>query len=682
MIENKFTARYKSCWGIPQLEKREAQGNSLPQTLVLDQQQKDELAQKLEESILRTQKYLLSIQHEEGYWNSELLVDPLTIGDYIIYQHWSGNVDPELEASAAKYILREQHTDGGWGQYTGAPSDINLSVKAYHALKFAGLSERDPRMVRARATILRMGGIPKTNTYTKFYLALVGQFPWEYLPSIPVEMILLPNWFFFNIYELSSWTRAMVVSMSIINHFQPTRNLPPEYQINELYPYGTHKSDFSLPKDKKLFSWRNFFLLANRFLKWHDSMRWKPFRKKALKMVEKWMVDRMGEGSDGLGAIFPSMCNSLIALECLGYEKNDPIFLKAKKHIDDLVVRDQVTGEVRVRPCFGPVWDTAICSVALAESGLPSDHPSLKKAADWLLTKEVKQRGDWYVKNPYPECSGWAFEFNNVFYPDVDDTVKVLLGLRLAQGSDPVLQQEVMDRAVRWALSFQCKEGGFAAFDKDVTKPWLEKVPFSDHNAILDPPCSDITGRVLEYVGKANYPLDSSVLKRIIDYMKSTQEDDGSWWGRWGVNYIYGTWQALRGLAAVKVDMNQEWVMRSRDWLESCQNPDGGWGETPGSYDHVCLKGQGTSTATQTAWAVMGILSFGDPTRPSVKTGIQFLINTQYSDGTWNGDQYTGTGFPKVYYMRYDYYRMNWPLIALSEYREALKNWKERRPII
>ena len=258
----------------------------------------------------------------------------------------------------------------------------------------------------------------------------------------------------------------------------------------------------------------------------------------------------------------------------------------------------------------------------------------------------------------------------------------LMLGLRLAQGSDPVLQQEVMDRAVRWALSFQCKEGGFAAFDKDVTKPWLEKVPFSDHNAILDPPCSDITGRVLEYVGKANYPLDSSVLKRIIDYMKSTQEDDGSWWGRWGVNYIYGTWQALRGLAAVKVDMNQEWVMRSRDWLESCQNPDGGWGETPGSYDHVCLKGQGTSTATQTAWAVMGILSFGDPTRPSVKTGIQFLINTQYSDGTWNGDQYTGTGFPKVYYMRYDYYRMNWPLIALSEYREALKNWKERRPII
>ena len=271
---------------------------------------------------------------------------------------------------------------------------------------------------------------------------------------------------------------------------------------------------------------------------------------------------------------------------------------------------------------------------------------------------------------------------NEIIIRYVDDTVKVLLGLRLAQGSDPVLQQEVMDRAVRWALSFQCKEGGFAAFDKDVTKPWLEKVPFSDHNAILDPPCSDITGRVLEYVGKANYPLDSSVLKRIIDYMKSTQEDDGSWWGRWGVNYIYGTWQALRGLAAVKVDMNQEWVMRSRDWLESCQNPDGGWGETPGSYDHVCLKGQGTSTATQTAWAVMGILSFGDPTRPSVKTGIQFLINTQYSDGTWNGDQYTGTGFPKVYYMRYDYYRMNWPLIALSEYREALKNWKERRPII
>lgn len=651
---------------------------ALPKTITLEKELTDVLSQQLDECILRSQKYLLDAQFKDGYWNSELLVDPLTICDYILFTHWSGNIDPELEENAAKHLLKEQHTDGGWGQYNGAPSDINLSVKAYHILKIAGMSERDPRMVRARATILRMGGIPKTNTYTKFYLALVGQFPWKYLPSIPVELLLLPNWFIFNIYELSAWTRAMVVSMSIINHFQPTRNLPPEHQINELYPYGTHKSDFSLPRDKKLLSWRNFFLLANRFLKFYDSLSWKPLRKKALKKAEKWITERIGEGSDGLGAIFPSMCNTLMALESLGYSRSHPLYVKAEKHLKDLIVHDPVTGEVRVRPCFGPVWDTAICSVALAESGLPSNHPSLQKAADWLLSKEVRQRGDWYNKNPYPECSGWAFEFNNVYYPDVDDTVKSLLGLRLIKSSDKELQATVMERAFKWALSFQCKGGGFAAFDKDVTKPWLEKVPFSDHNAILDPPCSDITGRMLEYIGKANYPVEPKTLSRIITYMKQSQESDGSWWGRWGVNYIYGTWQALRGLSAVKEDMNQDWIMRSRDWLESCQNPDGGWGETPGSYDHACLKGQGTSTATQTAWAVMGILSFGDPTRPSIQSGIQFLLNTQYADGTWNGDYYTGTGFPKVYYMRYEYYRINWPLIALAEYKDSLKRWMNR----
>lgn len=651
---------------------------ALPKTITLEKELTDVLTKQLDECILRSQKYLLDAQYKEGYWSSELLVDPLTICDYILFTHWSGNIDPELEENAAKHLLKEQHTDGGWGQYNGAPSDINLSVKAYHILKIAGMSERDPRMVRARATILRMGGIPKTNTYTKFYLALVGQFPWKYLPSIPVELLLLPNWFIFNIYELSAWTRAMVVSMSIVNHYQPTRNLPPEHQINELYPYGTHKSDFSLPRDKKLLSWRNFFLLANRFLKFYDSLSWKPLRKRALKKAEKWIVDRIGEGSDGLGAIFPSMCNTLMALESLGYSRSHPLYAKAEKHLKDLIVHDPVTGEVRVRPCFGPVWDTAICSVALAESGVPSNHPSLQKAADWLLSKEVRQRGDWYNKNPYPECSGWAFEFNNVYYPDVDDTVKSLLGLRLIKSSDKELQTTVMERAFKWALSFQCKDGGFAAFDKDVTKPWLEKVPFSDHNAILDPPCSDITGRMLEYIGKANYPINSKTLSRIISYMKQSQESDGSWWGRWGVNYIYGTWQALRGLSAVKEDMNQDWIMRSRDWLESCQNPDGGWGETPGSYDHACLKGQGTSTATQTAWAVMGILSFGDPTRPSIQSGIQFLLNTQYADGTWNGDHYTGTGFPKVYYMRYEYYRINWPLIALAEYKDSLKRWMNR----
>lgn len=635
--------------------------------------------EELERSILGAQKFLLDGQFEEGFWNSELLVDPLTITDYILFHHWTGNVDHEMEANAANHLLRKQGSDGGWGQYNGSPSNIDLSIKAYHVLKMAGLSIRDPRMVRARATILRLGGIPKANTYTKFYLALVGQFPWKYIPAIPPEMVLLPNWFPFNIYELSAWTRAMVVSMSIVSHFQPTRELPPEHQIQELYPYGTEKSDLSIQRGRKFFSLRNFFLMVNNCLKYYEKLSWKPFRKRALKVAEKWMIKHNEEGSDGLGAIFPSMCNTLIALECMGYSKTHPVYVKANKHFEDLVVHDKKTGEIRVRPCFGPIWDTAITAVALATSGVKEDDPAMTKAADWMLSKEVRIRGDWHVKNPHPENSGWAFEFNNDFYPDVDDTAKVLLALRLIKSSDPKNQKEIMDRATRWMLSFQCREGGFAAFDRDVTKSWLEQIPFSDHNAILDPLCPDITGRVLEYIGKANYPIDKKTLARILKYLKESQEKDGSWYGRWGVNYIYGTWQTLRGLAAIKADMTQDWILRARNWLESCQNPDGGWGETPGSYDHFSLKGQGPSTSSQTAWGLMGVLSFGDPTRPSIQSGIRYLTRTQEADGAWNGDDYTGTGFPKVYYMRYDYYRVNWPLVALSEYRQTMNALRQKQ---
>jgi squalene-hopene/tetraprenyl-beta-curcumene cyclase len=632
-----------------------------------------ELKTQVDTTISRVQQYMLGLQNPDGHWRGEMFVDNTVIADYLTYMHWRGQIDFDLQEKIVKNILDRQQEDGGWVMYTGGPSEINVSVKGYLVLKLAGYAEDEPVMKKARKTILRLGGIPKMNTYGKLHLALLGLFPWKYLPSIPVEIILLPNWLYFNIYEMSSWTRAMYVPLSVVHHFRPIRLQPPEKQLHELYPYGTENQDFSLPFDKKWFTWTNFFLCWDRVFKILEKLPWKPFRKAALRKAEAWIVARCSDGSDGLGAIFPSIVESIIAFKCLGYSDDHPLLRQQEKDLEDFFVYDKEKDDFRIQPCLSPVWDTAITSVALAQSGIAGDDPRLTKAADWLLDREVKRKGDWVVKNPYPHASGWAFEYNNDFYPDVDDTFKILIGLTGFKASDTERQQKIMQRAMEWARSFQCNDGGFAAFDKNINKSWLEHVPFADHNAILDPSCSDITARGLEAMGKMGYSKEDKVIKRAIQYLKNTQEEDGSWWGRWGVNYIYGTWQGLRGLYYIGEEMNQDWVVRARDWLESAQNPDGGWGETPASYENSALKGEGPSTPSQTAWAMMGLLTGGDANRKSLQRGAQYLASTQNPDGSWDEDPITGTGFPCVFYLKYEYYCTNWPMIALSEWRDLLK---------
>jgi squalene-hopene/tetraprenyl-beta-curcumene cyclase len=513
------------------------------------------------------------------------------------------------------------------------------------------------------------------NTYAKLYLALLGQFPWQYLPTVPAEMIFFPRWCFFNIYELSSWSRAMLIPLALLNHFKPTRNLPPDKEIHELYPAGSEEGFLGWERDRRFFTWRNFFLRCDRMLKWLHRIPTKPWRTQALRHCEAWMIERMGEGSDGLGAIFPAMLNSIIALRALGYSKDHPLYRKAKSDFEALFVDDPQ--DFRIQPCLSPVWDTAINTIALAESGLGADHPSLQQAASWLRHREVRHRGDWAeVKNSHVEASGWAFEYNNVYYPDTDDTMMVLMALRLVSNADKADGKADIQfqRALDWLLSFQCHDGGWAAFDKDVTQRWLEDVPFADHNAILDPSCSDLTCRVLELLGYIGYPRDSGRVQRALDFIRRTQDPDGSWYGRWGVNYIYGTWQVLRGLRAIGEDMTQPWITRARDWLESCQNDDGGWGETCASYDDPTLKGKGPSTASQTAWALMGLIATTNVAdaswvdRRSIRRGVQYLVEKQVADGSWAEPETTGTGFPRVFYLRYDMYRNNWPLLALATY--------------
>jgi squalene-hopene/tetraprenyl-beta-curcumene cyclase len=396
-----------------------------------------------------------------------------------------------------------------------------------------------------------------------------------------------------------------------------------------------------------------------------------PFRKRALKKCEEWMVEHF-EGSNGLAAIFPAMLNSLIALKALGYPDDHPQVKRVERELKNL--EHENDHSVRTEPCFSPVWDTAIVTICLHESGISSDHPALKKATEWLMTKEIRFRGDWHYKNPVDvEPSGWVFEFENKWYPDVDDTAMVLLALRKVAIDDPIKRDECFKRGLKWMMTFQCKDGGWAAFDKDCNNGILDKVPFADHNAMLDPECADITARILELLGYEGFSMDHPRVKEAIQFLRDEQEEDGSWYGRWGVNYIYGTWQVLRGLRALGMDMQQPWLLHGRDWLESVQREDGGWGESCNTYDDPVFKGQGAvSTASQTAWALMGLCAFDDPHLPSIKRGVEYLIQAQNPDGTWTEHETTGTGFPRVFYLKYDMYRNSWPLMALAIYRNLL----------
>jgi squalene-hopene/tetraprenyl-beta-curcumene cyclase len=621
---------------------------------------------ELSQAIVGAQENLLRQQKPDGQWCGELIVDSTLCSDYVVFMHWCGEVDTQLQRRCVRHILKRQLPDGGWNNYHDGPSEINASAKAYFALKLAACSADAPFMQEARSNIMRLGGIPQMNTFSKLYLALLGQFPWKYLPTTPVEMVLLPSWAPFHIYKMSSWSRAMLVPLAIINHFKPTRALHGEKQLHELYPLGTEQGDLRLPRSERFWTWRNFFLRVDDVLKFLRPLGFRPLRRRALEEAERWMLERIGEGSDGLAAVYPAMLNCLIALRALGYSKRNPVYAKAQKDFAGLFVDDP--DDFRIQPCLSPVWDTAINIISLAESGVSPEHPALRKAADWLVSKEVRIRGDWAVNNPHPEASGWAFEYNNVYYPDTDDTGMVLMALRLVRPKDQRSLDEIFRRAVGWQLSFQCRDGGWAAFDKNVTTPWLEDMPFADHNAILDPTCSDLTARTLELLGYIGFDAKAQCVRDAIQYLIDTQDDDGSWYGRWGVNYIYGTWQVLRGLRAIGQDMTQDWILRARDWLESCQNSDGGWGETCATYEHPGAKGIGESTASQTAWAIMGICACGDLDRPSIQRGLRFLLGSQKPDGSWGEQQITGTGFPRVFYLKYDMYRQNFPLLALATY--------------
>ncbi len=638
------------------------------------------------DGITRAKEWLLGQQHPDGYWCGELEADSMLESDYIFMHTLLGTGDAGKMERAINEILRHQNEDGGWSLYPGGPSNINYGVKAYLALKLMGWSKDHPVLVKAREWVLAHGGVTECNTFTKIYLCALGQYDYDAVPAIPPEIVLFPNWFYFNIYEISSWSRGILVPLSIIYAKKPFKKLAPEQGIEELFVGGRENSNLHLRWDgKRPVSWRNFFLFTDRMVHWFERIHIRPLRKVAIKKAEKWMLERF-EKSDGLGAIYPAMLNSIVALRCLGRSVDDPQMIRALDEFEKLGIdcpegtEDYPTPTFRMQPCFPPVWDTAQAMYALGEAGVRKDDPRMLKAADWILAKEVRQKGDWAEKVKNVEPGGWYFEFNNEFYPDVDDTGQVLLALNCVENPRERYQYDACQRALNWIWAMQCKNGGWAAFDKDNTKSIFQYIPFADHNAMLDPPTVDITGRMLEMLAQYGFTRKDPRVEKAVQFILKEQEPDGSWFGRWGVNYLYGTFLVLRGLEAMGIWNHEPAVQQAAEWIRMVQNADGGWGETCGTYDDPNQRGIGPSTPSQTAWAVLGLLAAGDTRSDSVAKGIRWLIERQHKDGSWdelvpgrNGESYyTGTGFPRVFYLGYHLYKQYFPLLALTTYERAM----------
>jgi len=636
---------------------------------------------KLETAIGLAQEWLLNQQASDGHWCAELEGDTILESEYIIYLHFTEQLTQAKLTKAANYIRQKLLPEGGVPIYPGGPMDISASVKAYLALKLAGDPVNATHMARTRDAILENGGVIRTNTFTRIYLAMLGLYPWDACPAIPPELVLLPKWFSFSIYNMSAWSRAMLVPLAIIRTHRPVKNIPSESQIDELWVGGRKDSALKLSGDSQAFTWRNFFIKVDSLLKFYDRHSIKSLRTRAMRKAECWVIEH-GRGKGSLGAIFPAMANYVMALRTCGYTNDSYLVAHGIQEMEKLEIEESST--LRLQPCFSPVWDTATCINALNESGLAPDSPALQQAVRWLLDREVRQPGDWRIKHseghrytePNKPVGAWFFEYHNQFYPDVDDTIMVLTALNRVKTPFDREKSAAIRRGIRWVLGMQGSDGGWASFDKDNNRWLFTQVPFADHNAMIDPSTSDITARVLECLSHFGFTCEDECVLRAIEYLKRDQCSDGSWYGRWGTNYIYGTWQVLRGLRVIGEDIRVPYIRRAAAWLKNVQNADGGWGESLRSYDDPKYKGVGTSTYSQTAWALMGLISAGEIDSPEVTRGIHYLLVNQQVDGTWDEQDFTGTGFPKVFYLRYHYYPHYFPLMALGMYaRQKIKNF-------
>jgi squalene-hopene/tetraprenyl-beta-curcumene cyclase len=624
---------------------------------------------RIERAVTRATAALLAMQDPAAYWWAELESNVTITAEYIMLHRFLGLDESRVPRMVAD-ILKKQLPNGGWSIWYGDGGEISTTVEAYLALKIAGLSATDPRLLKAREFVLSRGGALKTRVFTRIFLALFGQVSWDGIPLLPVEFMLLPPWSGLSIYEFSSWTRATVVPLMIIMAKRPVRPLPPEQGVRELFLSSDESfSQHRVAWKRESSPLENLFIILDRILKLYAWLKLPWPRNFAIKKAEEWILEHQEDSGDWAG-IQPPMVNSLIALSTLGYDNFHDVIRRGLKALEFFELHD---GErTWLQSCISPVWDTALAVRALAAAGLPPEHPAMVQATSWLLSKQIFKPGDWSIKCPDLPPGGWAFEFVNNWYPDVDDSSMVLVALK--EGLvDATRHEAALQRGINWCLGMQSKNGGFASFDKDNTKDWLNAIPFGDLKALVDPPTEDITGRILEMMGAFGHGLDHPQAARALAFLKKTQHPTGPWWGRWGVNYIYGTWSVLAGLAAIGEDMSQPYVRQAVNWLKEQQMPNGGWGECCESYPNAEMMGQGVCGASQTAWALLGLLAAGEVNSPEVGRGVEYLVRTQNAQGRWDEDHFTGTGFPGFFMIRYHLYRDCFPLMALGAYLKALR---------
>ena len=619
------------------------------------------------EALARARDHLLSIQHEQGWWQGELETNVTMDAEDLLMRAFLGVQDDAHTAAEARWIRSQQREDGTWATFYGGPGDLSTTIEAYVALRLAGDDPDAPHMATAAEWIRDQGGLEASRVFTRIWMAMFGEWSWDDLPVIPPELIYLPSWFPLNIYDWGCWARQTIVALAVVGSQRPVRRLP--FGLPELRTGVTPRRRANDPwavvfenLDKAL------HLYERRGLRGGAAGRpARAVRRAALRRCVDWIIAR--QERDGCwGGIQPPWVYSMIGLNLLGYRLDHPIIARGLAGLDRFTVKEDTPDGLvhRLEACQSPVWDTVLVMIGLEDAGLPADHPALVKAAEWVLAEEMPGPGDWQVRRPDLEPGGWSFEFDNDYYPDTDDSAEVILALRKVQLTSPASARPAMNRAIRWLIGMQSKNGAWGAFDADNTRDLVNKLPFCDFGAVIDPPSADVTAHIVEALA-AEGLAGSKAVRRGVVWLLRNQEPDGSWFGRWGANYVYGTGAVVPALIAAGVLPSRPAIRRAVEWLETHQNPDGGWGEDLRSYDDPALAGRGTSTASQTAWALLALLAAGGA-RDAVERGVRWLAETQQADGSWDEPQFTGTGFPGDFYINYHLYRLAFPVSALGRY--------------
>jgi squalene-hopene/tetraprenyl-beta-curcumene cyclase len=621
-----------------------------------------EASADLDRAVGAASRALLDLQHGDGHWAFELEADATIPAEYILLGHYLGEIDDEVQAALADYLRKVQGKHGGWPLFYDGALDLSASVKAYFALKAVGDSPDAPHMRRARDAILAAGGAAEANVFTRIQLALFGELPWRAAPMMPVEIMLLPRWFPFHLAKVSYWTRTVLVPLLVLMARRPLAKNPRKVTIRELFRAGTQ----ARPPRAKGSVWATVFNCVDDLLRFLDPLFPERTRKRAIKRAVAFVRERLN-GDDGLGGIYPAIANATMMFDCLGYAKDHPDAAICRAALRKLLVLEP--GRSYCQPCLSPVWDTGLAALALMEAGGADD--AVRRGLDWLAgLQELSLAGDWAAWRPDVRPGGWAFQYLNPQYPDLDDTAMVAVAL---DRFDRTRYREGIDRAAEWIVGMRCKSGGWAAFDADNEYFYLNYIPFADHGALLDPPTSDVTGRCVGFLAQLKERGDRAALDAGLEFLAREQEEDGSWFGRWGTNYIYGTWSVLVALRAAGVDAEAPMIRRAAAFLLRTQHADGGWGEDGVSYNAGTPHGTGkTSTASQTAWALLGLMAAGEAKNPVVARGVRYLLSTQARHGLWDEEWYTAVGFPRVFYLRYHGYRAYFPLWALARYRNLV----------